>query len=103
MCVRDISEMFVIIQKKCFLSTLTAGILQSTDSLKASVFISSKVTGLIDGAGKSSQQLEVPPGRVKRDAGNVNSFLHLSFLLFLCDKIYIVLYGIGNDISTPIP
>lgn len=35
----------------------------STDSLKASVFISSKVTGLIDSAGKSSRQLEVPPER----------------------------------------
>ena len=56
----------------------------STDSLKASVFISSKVTDLIDSVGKSSRQLEVPPGRARRRAGNVN------FLLYrLCLHLYV--------------
>lgn len=47
----------------------------STDSLNASVFISSKVTGLIDNAGKGSWHLEVPPGRARRDAYIMSAFL----------------------------
>ncbi len=77
---REISKMFVLSVKENVYSPCWPQeyLNNSTDSLKASVFISSKVTGLIDSAGKSSWQLQVPPGRARRDAGNVNFLLHIS-------------------------
>lgn len=86
---RDISKMFVLSVKENVYSPRWPQeyLNNSTDSLKASVFISSKVTGLIDSVGKSSRQLEVPPGRARRDAGNVNFLLYIDHVcIFMCQR-----------------
>lgn len=71
MCVQGYLQSLCYQSKKMF--TLHAGpkeyLNNSTDSLKASVFIRSKVTGLIVSAGKSSWQLEVPPERAREMQG----------------------------------